>query len=152
MRPEEKHSEKNSIGGGPRVPLAAAASAGAYQLDDGTVSASGFGLGGFSVIQSVWLNAFQSVAGLESITGVTIMFGAALIGDGLPANGTPIDVVLYSDPTNDGNPIDAVLQRQSAGTVQNADTGTFIDFAITPFTVTPGDWFFVGRPPPLRRM
>ncbi len=123
------------------VPNATAAT---YQLDDGTVSASGFGLGHFGTFTSVWLNAFQVAPGMETITGVSIMFGAAPIGDGQPANGTPINVLLYTDPNNDGNPLDGVLQRQVAGTIQVADTGTFVDFSLTSITLTPGAWFYVG--------
>jgi hypothetical protein len=120
------------------------ACAGTYQLDDGSVSANGFGLGLFGPIQSVWLNGFQAQAGMEVINSVSIMFGAAPVGDGLPANGTPLTVVLYTDPNNDGDAIDGVLQRQVAGTVQSADTGTFVDFAIPSITLTPGAWFYVG--------
>jgi len=120
------------------------AHAGVYQLDDGSVSPAGLGRGYFGAIQSVWLNAFQVQAGMESINEISIMFGAAPIGDGQPANGSPITLVLYTDPNNDGNPIDGVLQRQVAGTVQSADTGTFVNFAIPSITLAQGSWFFVG--------
>jgi len=118
--------------------------AGVYQIDDGAVSPAGFGRGYFGAVTSVWLNGFQAQAGMETITTVSIMFGAAPIGDGLPANGSPITVVLYTDPTNDGNAVDGVLQRQVAGTVQSADTGTFVDFAIPSITLSAGSWFYVG--------
>ncbi|MFN7934994.1 MAG: PEP-CTERM sorting domain-containing protein [Bryobacteraceae bacterium] len=123
---------------------APAAIAGVYQVDDGTVSATGLGRGYFGALASVWLNGFQAQAGMETITTVSIMFGAAPIGDGLPANGSPVTVVLYTDPNNDGNPIDGVLQRQVAGAVQSADTGTFVDFAIPSLTLATGSWFYVG--------
>jgi hypothetical protein len=51
---------------------------------------------------------------------------------------------LYTDPNNDGNPIDGVLLRQVAGTVQAADTNTFVDFAIPAIVLAPGSRFFVG--------
>lgn len=117
---------------------------GVYQIDDGTVSVPGFGRGYFGALTSVWLNGFQAQAGMETITTVSIMFGAAPIGDGQPANGTPITVVLYTDPANDGEAVDGVLQRQVAGTVQSSDTGTFVDFAIPSIKLTAGDWFYVG--------
>lgn len=118
--------------------------AGVYQIDDGTVSPAGLGRGYFGALTAVWLNGFQVQAGMETITTVSIMFGAAPIGDGLPANGAPVTVVLYTDPTNDGNAVDGVLQRQIAGTVQSADTGTFVDFAIPSITLSTGSWFYVG--------
>jgi large repetitive protein len=117
---------------------------GTYQIDDGTVSASGSGRGYFGALQSVWLNGFQVQAGMETINTVSIMFGAAPVGDGSPANGSPVTIVLYTDPNNDGNPINGVLQRQVAGTVQLSDTATFVDFAIPSITLTAGNWFFVG--------
>ena len=118
--------------------------AGVYQIDDGTVSPAGLGRGYFGALTSVWLNGFQVQAGMETITTVSIMFGAAPIGDSLPANGSPVTVVLYTDPTNDGNAVDGALQRQVAGTVQSADTGTFVDFAIPSITLPAGSWFYVG--------
>ncbi len=120
------------------------ASAGTYQLDDGTVSAGGLGRGYFGALTSVWLDGFQAQPGMETITTVSVMFGAAPIGDSLPVDGSAVTILLYTDPNNDGNPLDGVLQRQVAGTVQSADTGTFVDFAIPSITLTSGNWFFVG--------
>ncbi len=120
------------------------ATAGVYQIDDGSVSAGGLGRGYFGALTSVWLNGFVVQAGMETITTVSIMFGAAPVGDGLPANGSAVTILLYTDPNNDGAAADGVLQRQVAGTVQSADTGTFIDFAIPSITLAPGSWFYVG--------
>lgn len=61
------------------------------------------------------------------------------------AEGHAIQYVLWTDPTNDGNPTDAVVQRSVLTTVQT-NGGTQLDqiVPITPITLSPNDWFYVG--------
>jgi len=74
------------------------------------------------------------------------MFGANPPENGLPPNGTSFSLVLLTDPTtNDGNPIDAVVQRQQTEQVASSNTNTFITYRLKPpITLDAGAWFFVG--------
>lgn len=56
-------------------------------------------------------------------------------------NNKGVTYYLWSDPTNDGNPADAVLQRSVTGTLVDAN---WHSYAITPYTLNAGDWFYVG--------
>lgn len=115
----------------------------AYVLDDGTPEA---GIGYFGPVGQLWINAFQAQAGEEQITTISIMFGANPPENGLPANGTSFELVLFTDPsTEDGDPVDAVLQRQQTEVIANSNTATFVNYTLNiPITLGVGEWFFVG--------
>lgn len=107
--------------------------------DDGSAES---GFGGFSE-DLIWLNAFESVAGSESITTVRVAFGDAS-GTG-PTNGTAVTAVLFSDPNGDRNPFDGLLLSSVAGVVSNSNTGIFVDFVLpSPVFVSAGSTFFAG--------
>lgn len=113
-----------------------------YSLDDGTQEA---GIGYFGAKGTVWINGFQAVGGGDWITGIEIMFGANPPSNGLPPNGTSFELILFTDATNDGNPADAVLQRQQTEQVLLSNTSTFVEFTLdTPINLNVGDWFYVG--------
>ncbi len=114
-----------------------------YSHDDGTaensLSSSSSG------DTNIWLNTFQVVSGGEVIESIDIAFGRGSHSNSDAPNGTPMTAYLWSDPNNDGNPLDAVLEESLAGTVQLINTNTFINFAL-PSSVSfdVDDWFFVG--------
>ncbi len=119
--------------------LVGSAEAGGYALDDGTGES---GLGGFGSTD-LWLNSFVSVAGMERITTVTANFGDA---SNTSQDGDMVTAYLYSDPNNDGNPFDAVLEASVAAMVSLSNTDTYIDFLLPAggVTIPVGDTFFVG--------
>ncbi|MFK5922124.1 MAG: autotransporter outer membrane beta-barrel domain-containing protein [Verrucomicrobiota bacterium] len=57
---------------------------------------------------------------------------------------TPITAYLWSDPNNDGNPLDAVVLQSVAGVSALEGTNTFINFSIAPTMFAAGDFFFAG--------
>ncbi len=106
-----------------------------YVIDDGT-SENGIGFTGGGDI--VWINQFNVLPGLETITTVSVAWDTV-------ANGTAATIVIYDDPNNDGDPTDAVLLTTQPATVANADTDilNLIDIADTNVGAV-GDSFFVG--------
>lgn len=113
-----------------------------YQHDDGIGETS---IASTNTTHSnIWLNAFQAVAGGEIITDISIAFGENGV-QGAPNNGDPFTAYIWSDPTNDGNPLDAIVAGTFDGTMQNTHTDTFINFLFnTPITFDIGEWFYVG--------
>ena len=122
--------------------MATGANAGVvYAHDDGSGESS---LGAGGGIKVIWLNAFTAVAGGNTIESIDIAFGHNGNEDP-PPNGTTAIAYLWSDPNDDGNPLDAVLEATVAGTVQSSHTDTFINFALaSPVTIGVGEVFFVG--------
>ncbi len=112
-----------------------------YSYDDGTGESSAGISAGYNTI---WLNAFQVVSGGETISKISIAFGANTNNDP-PPDGTSVEVYLWADPTNDGNPSDASVLSTVSGTIQQSHTDSFIDFFLpTSFGFNIDDWFFVG--------
>jgi hypothetical protein len=106
--------------------------------DDGTSeNALGWTAGG----ESVWAHYFN--AGMsDTITRISSTFGSSHTTDG-PSNGDPCWVYVWDDPTDDNDPIDAVLIGQGSGVVANTNTNTFSHYTLdTPTLVTGG--FFVA--------
>lgn len=102
------------------------------------------GIGGLAATdQVIRLNAFQATQDME-VFGVDIAFGPN------PGNGAPVQVYLWSDPNNDGDPSDAVLEETISSTTFDANfvSGvplTFSEFLfVTPRTYTLGQYFFLG--------
>jgi len=56
-------------------------------------------------------------------------------------NNKGVNFYLWTDPNNDGNPNDAVVQRTASTTLVDAE---WHSYAITPITLNAGDWFYVG--------
>ncbi len=122
------------------IMTSSASAAFTYQLDDGSGESS-LGCGNCGTI---WLNAFQTVPSGTLITDIDIAFGHNGNSDG-PPDGTPISVFLWEDPTNDGDPTDAIVVATVSGTVQSSHTDTFINFVLpTAISLTENEWFFVG--------
>lgn len=114
------------------------AQASTYFLDDGTGES---GLGGFGST-NLWMNSFTSTAGMETITTVSVNFGDV---SNFNQDGNSVVARIYSDPNDDGNPIDAVLEASVAGVVSASNTDTYIDFALAGGIVIPaGEVFFAA--------
>ncbi|MBL8879706.1 MAG: SUMF1/EgtB/PvdO family nonheme iron enzyme [Phycisphaerales bacterium] len=111
----------------------------AYLVDDGEpadlLTAIGYP-GEESEGYIVWMNQFTTVAGRESIGGLT----PAMLPQFVPA-GTPFTAYLWSDEVGNGNPADAAVLASAAGTMSPA-----LDFVDLPDTyVGPeGTKFVVG--------
>ena len=112
-----------------------------YFLDDGTTDGSiGLVLGG----TICWFQRFDTrpAAEYDVIDTIQVAYGfPGNPGFGVP-NGTAANVAVWEDPTDDGDPADAVLLRQQATTVQGVDTNALNSVTITPVTVR--GRFFVG--------
>lgn len=109
-----------------------------YGVDDGTTETS-IGLADSGTL--AWFNALEAQPGCEQISEIWIVWGApgALP---MPTNGSPAKIYLWDDPTNDGDPTDAVLLVEQAVTVQNVGTGAETRYNI-PITSVSGT-FFIG--------
>ena len=98
--------------------------------------------------ETIWLNAFQAASGGETtLTSIDIAYGKNapdLLAE--PENGSPVKIYIWSDPTNDGDPSDAVVVAGPIdSTVQSRDTDTFINVTLpVGVTFNPGEWFFAG--------
>ena len=115
-----------------------------YMIDDGTAEdAVGFGNGAQN-FQSVWANQFEVIPGQTTITSLDIAWGTPNFIE--PIDGTPVTIGIWSDPNGDGSPTDAVLLGQVSGTIQNAGTDTFVNYAFSPAVALPAGAtsFFVG--------
>jgi hypothetical protein len=108
--------------------------------------------GGQVVGDLLWLNRYTVEVGSEILDAVSLTFGATprpglSLSSGLADWQTkpyPVTVLLYSDPNNDGNPIDAQLLTQATGRVQNPDTNELTTIALPTTTLPVGQNFFVG--------
>jgi hypothetical protein len=117
-----------------------------YQVDDGTAEDSiGYGDGSKNA-EALWFNQFDVISpcNLTTLTSVSIAWGSPAFPD--ESNGTPVTVAIWSDPDGDGNPSDAVLLGSVAGTIQNANTNTFVTYTFSPPVTLPSGAasFFVG--------
>jgi PEP-CTERM motif len=112
---------------------------GAYTLDDGSSENASY----YGSQTTLWLNGFTATAGSQRITDIDVAFGVKGLSGNIP-NGTSVNLLFYTDPNNDGNPADAVLQYSTTGLVANSGTDSFTQFAITPQLLTPGNVFYVA--------
>ena len=115
-----------------------------YMIDDGVAEdAVGFG-DGTQNFESIWFNQFTVIPGQTTITTVSVAWGFS--GVPQPIDGEAVTIGIWSDPNGDGNPSDAVLLGSVAGTIQNANTNTFVDYTLSPPVTLPGGAtsFFVG--------
>ena len=107
-----------------------------YRVDDGTAENSVGLIGGGELI---WLNKFVAMRDGEVIEGIDICWG-------MVEKGTLTDLAIWLDPSNDGDPTDAVLVTLVEDIpAENPNTG---EFNTIPVPLTPigdaGDVFFVG--------
>jgi len=113
-----------------------------YIYDDGTSENaqkvwSGAGTWGVAC----WINGFDAPTG-DVITKIDVAFGSALFPNNQPALGSVCNVGVWSDPNQDGSPLDAVLLTQMAGTVTILGD-SFQTFTLTTPTIVTGK-FFIG--------
>jgi hypothetical protein len=110
------------------------------RLDDGTTEdAVGGNLGNGSGV--LWMHAFGNAGDSTVISSVSSAYGTAAFPGGAPPNGTPVLAGIWNDPTNDGDPTDAVLLATAPGTVQNVDTDILNQIDFSPPVVTSGVYF-----------
>lgn len=108
-----------------------------YSLDDGTDTgeiAVGTATAGYFV------NAFQAQSGGTTVASLSIAFG----GSTLPNE--PFDIVLFTDPNNNGDPTDGVEAARTSVTSPGAiSAGDFVSYSFTtPPSLSVGDWFYAG--------
>ncbi|MEM9281612.1 MAG: hypothetical protein AAGA96_07300, partial [Verrucomicrobiota bacterium] len=106
-----------------------------YIVDDGTITHSaGVGAPGGDLIA---LNRFTTQTGGEEITSIQINWT-------LVADGTSATLLVYDDPSNDGNPDDLVLLNQVSVTTEGGGgfNNSFTDH-LFPNTSVMGE-FYVG--------
>jgi MYXO-CTERM domain-containing protein len=120
--------------------IAGIASASFYQLDDG-VSESSLSTSG-SNLNVIFLTQYTVQAGGTTLTSIDLVWGDRFSAN--LANGTPTQVLLMSDPNNDGNPNDSTVIQAINTTAANVGTDTFNNYAITPVSMSVGTSFFVG--------
>jgi len=111
-----------------------------YKYDDGS-SENLYGLtnGG----DLCWLQKYDTIPGHESIVSVNQIYGSCVYPGSSPGNGSPCEVFVWNDPTNDGDPSDCVLLAREKTTVQNVDTNTVTVVLLTTLVTVSGE-FYVG--------
>ena len=108
------------------------------QCDDGgSENVLGFLAGG----ELVWMQRFGGTAS-TNVSSIQVAWGSAAFPGAGPGNGSPSKVAIWDDPTDDGDPSDAVLIQVVNTTVQNVDTDSFVTVPITPVVVNKR--FFLG--------
>ena len=107
-----------------------------YRVDDGTAENT-VGLINGGVL--IWLNAFVAMRDGEVIEGIDICWG-------MVEKGTLTDLAIWLDPSNDGDPTDAVLVTLVENIpAENPNTGQFNTIPVPPTPIgDAGDVFFVG--------
>lgn len=104
-----------------------------YRLDDGTGSVN-IGPSQFSG-QMLWGNYFEVEPGFDRIASISVAFGNIEVG-------RIVELLVFDDPDNDGDPGNAVLVDRSAGLTDLPRTNTFVDFGMNGGSVSGG--FFVA--------
>ncbi len=87
------------------------------------------------------LSAFGEPTTTTTITGIQVAWGSLQYGGA--TNGTPARVAIWKDPTNDADPIDAILLQTQPTTVQLANSDTLVSVDLIP-PVTLTGIYFVG--------
>lgn len=112
-----------------------------YMYDDG-VSDNNLTTGGPATYNAFFANQYTTVAGGEVIGAISVVWGSRL-NPNLP-NGLVADVLLLSDPNNDGNTSDAGILSSFTTVTMNVGTDTFNTYPIVPVTLAPGQNFFAA--------
>ncbi|WP_425399451.1 hypothetical protein [Aeoliella sp.] len=102
-----------------------------YSVDDGSAEVV---RGGFDGADGFIGNLFTAKTGGSVITAIAVAWGSPNNPGHAPV-GTPIEVLLYDDPNNDGVLDDLVLLTSESGTITNPDSNTFVEYPITPTEV-----------------
>ncbi len=115
-----------------------------YKVDDGQSNLSVGVTGGSGRYDLFWLNSFTVQPQGEVINSISLTWGTPVYA-GLTGMfpGMATEVLLYSDPNNDGNPNDAVLLTSATTAVANPNTDIFTKVAIAPTKVT-GNFFIAA--------
>ncbi len=108
-------------------------------LDDGS-SENPIGLtsGG----KLLWLQAMRGASSSTVVSSVSTAFGSPTLPGSTPPVGTPIEVCVYEDPNDDGDPSDAILVSQTVGVVGHVDHDVFDTYSVPPAFLNGA--FFVG--------
>jgi hypothetical protein len=107
-----------------------------YRYDDGTSeNALGWTSGG----ELVWAHYFDAGVG-DTLTEVASTFGSSNLGGG-PLNGEPCRVYIWDDPTEDNDPVDAVLVGQGSGVIANTNTNLFNHYPLDAPAAVQGGFF-----------
>lgn len=112
-----------------------------YQIDDGQSELTIGVAPGPGKYDLLWLNSFTVQPGGEVVRSISLTWGTPSFLSGITA-GMPTEVSLYSDPTNDGDPSDAVLLASAQTTVANPNTDVFTSVPVSPTQVS--GTFFVA--------
>jgi hypothetical protein len=110
-------------------------------LDDGsTENAIGLTAGG----DQMWMQRFGAASQNTTVTSISTAWGSPLNPPtGNPPNGSPVDILIYSEPSQTGNPTDGVVLQHVTGTLAGTGTDAFQSFTLSP-PVTVNGIFFVG--------
>jgi len=98
----------------------------AYQVDDGSAETS---IGYSQSVDMMWMNAFQAMGGSDTIEEISVAYNSTV------PSGQAVTYLVYEDPNDDGNPVDAQLRTQVLTTIQNTNSGAFVTQSISPTTV-----------------
>lgn len=120
-----------ALGGGTPDPFA-------YRLDDGAGS-SRIGPSDFDA-NMTWLNTFSAEPGRERITRVLVSFGGITSFDGVSGSDL-VTVAVLDDPTDDGDPGDAVLLATGTGVWTAQAPNVFLGFDLDAPAVVDGVFF-----------
>lgn len=110
-----------------------------YRLDDGgSDTAIGIVGGTGGTFDILWLNSFTTQFNREIVRSISLTWGTPKTAPGNTGNlnGQAAEILLYSDPNNDGNPDDALLLNRTFTTVVNQDTDEFAQVDINPTQVS----------------
>lgn len=109
-----------------------------YRLDDG---AGNFTLGPSQFDANMtWLNTFEAEPGFERITRVSVSFGDIANNDGVLGSDA-VTVAVLNDPTNDGDPSDAVLLATGTGVWTAQASNVFLSFDLDEAVAVEGTFF-----------
>ncbi len=115
--------------------------AGVYRLDDGAGEQNIGVTGGAANKSTAWLNRFVVVPGMEKITEISVAFGD------IPTNNL-VEVLLWGDFNNDGDPSDAFVLSATPGMITNpnllSSTNVFQTFDIPDVQLPIGAVFYAG--------
>ena len=116
-----------------------------YLYDDGTSEYAWSNVSHGHLAEAIWFNQFTAVPGAQTIVSVDIAWGT--LSNSTPAkrlNGIPVTIGIWSDPNDDANPSDAVLVGAISGTIEHANTDTFVTYTFPTSVTIYGKSFFVG--------
>lgn len=117
-----------------------------YSIPGDDASESAMGLGQTSG-DFLWMTGYTAVPGGQYINTISLVWGTqeacgteVILCGVTPGHETTL--VLYDDPTDDGNPSDAIVLAQTvvSATVEHINTDVYLDVPIVP-TAVAGDFY-----------